>query len=161
MDARVQLRTWFLSIATVIFTGAIGWVTTTDGNPAQDGHAMIWLILIVACGLVLAGLYSQAKAEKHRVERDAKQREIARRMAEQDHKLDLLVNLQAKTTRSDLIHKGQKYVRDLKWATEEEISSWMDEWEGYKSLGADGYINNLAKKVMDLPTTPPEEHVNH
>ena len=122
---------------------------------------MIWIVLTIACGLVLAGLHVQSNTEKKQALQAEERKEIAEHMAEQDHKLDLLVNLQAKTTRSDLIHKGQKYVRDLKWATEEEISSWMDEWEGYKSLGADGYINNLAKKVMDLPTAPPEEHVNH
>lgn len=61
----------------------------------------------------------------------------------------------ASVMRSDLIHKAQKYVYEIEWATAEEKSSWAEEWKQYKGLGADGYIDGISARVFDLPEVPP------
>jgi anti-sigma-K factor RskA len=123
-------------------------------NPRLDNQLLAWIVLVAVAAVATAGIGATQR-------RQSEQAALTERLDQQGQQLDLLVALQSNTTRSDLIHKANKYTRELGWATQEEITSWVAEWEPYKKLGADGYIDGMASKVMDLPTEPPVEHVNH
>ena len=165
---RAAYRDSALKVAVVVATGAVGWFTTADGNPMQDVHAVTWGMLCVGCGMLLWAIGARSRRleaesvakerhEERKAERERDHRQLMARLDEQDRKLDLLFSAQACTMRSDLVHKAQKYIYELHWATPEEVSSWNAEWEEYRALGADGYIDGIAKQVLALPTVPPSD----
>lgn len=147
-------REWASKLLVWALAGGGMYAISQANNPRLDNQLLAWIVLIAVAAIATASITA---AQHRREEREA----LAGRLDHQDEQLGLMVRLQASIARSDLIHKAQKYVNELHWATPEEIGSWVAEWEDYKALGADGFIDNLASKVMGLPTEPPVEHINH
>lgn len=112
---------------------------------AIPAEMVVTTAVTVLTGLVVTALYRKVEGF---VERERGRSERI------EGKLDVMTKALASVMRSDLIHKSQKYIYQIKHATPEEKSSWHAEWQQYKGLGADGYIDLMAERVMSLPEVP-------
>lgn len=133
----------------------------------QDAHAVIWVALCSICAMFLWAIWyrgsraeadaaAKARYDERKAERERDHAQLMQRLDAIDRTIGVQNAALASVMRSDLIHKAQKYIFELHWATPEEVSSWHQEYLEYHSLGADGFIDGIAKQVMSLPTVPPD-----
>ena len=78
------------------------------------------------------------------------------RMAEQDAKIESVLEAQCTQMRSDLIHRAHRYIDDLGCASVEEKEAFYAEYEDYQRICeaheiVNHFIDELAQKVMALP----------
>lgn len=66
-----------------------------------------------------------------------------------DQKLDALTKATQVNMRQSLIHTFEKYWR-RGWVTPEERAAWVDTYEAYHSLGANGLIESYRRKLDEV-----------
>lgn len=66
-----------------------------------------------------------------------------------DAKLDALTRATQVNMRQSLIHTFEKYWQ-RQWVTPEERAAWVDTYEAYHCLGANGLIESYRKKLDDI-----------
>lgn len=71
------------------------------------------------------------------------------RDAKIDAKLDALTRATQVNMRQSLIHTFEKYYQ-RGWITPEERAAWVDTFEAYHSLGANGLIDSYRSKLDEL-----------
>lgn len=122
-------------------------------------------LVITACTALINRWIEQskkdAKAEQERQEQErAERREwrasVDKRLAEQDKKIDTLLDLSCADTRSDIVHKCHRYLDDLGCASTEEKDALSAQHDDYKRIcDANGienhFIEQLVQRVMELP----------
>ena len=139
------------------------WQASRSTPPIEDDIIAGLLIVLLVASLIVTLVIWQASRKRWDTviaKLDAHGEQLNEIKAGQG-KSDMAL---ASVMRSDLIHKAQKYVYEIKWATAEEKSSGAEEWEQYKGLCADGYIDGISARVFDLPEMPSqaaESEVKH
>lgn len=56
----------------------------------------------------------------------------------------------------DRLLQGYKYFRHQGWADEDDRTNLENVYQQYHSLGANGVMDNLRQRFLDLPPDPPE-----
>ena len=56
----------------------------------------------------------------------------------------------------DRLLQGYKYYRHQGWADEDDRTNLENVYQQYHSLGANGVMDNLRQRFLDLPPDPPE-----
>lgn len=56
----------------------------------------------------------------------------------------------------DRLLQGYKYYRRQGWADEDDRTNLENVYQQYHSLGANGVMDNLRQRFLDLPPDPPE-----
>lgn len=94
---------------------------------------------------------------KDRVDWYAWREEIVKLIDTQDGKIMSMLKSQVTQLRSDALHKAHRYIDDLGCASTEEKDAFWAEYQEYCSLCEqygieNSFVDELARKVMDLPT---------
>lgn len=95
-------------------------------------------------------------AESEAKERREWRASVDGRLAEQDGKIDTLLDLSCSQNRSDIVHKCHRYLDDLGAASIEEKQALWAQHEDYKRVcDANGienhFVEQLVQRVMELP----------
>jgi len=99
---------------------------------------------------------SKRDAKREEEERKAWRSGVDQKLAEQDGKIDTLLNLSCSQSRSDVVHKCHRYLDDLGCASSEEKQALWAQHEDYKRIcNANGienhFVEQLVRRVMELP----------
>lgn len=66
-----------------------------------------------------------------------------------EERLDILLDAQQATMRTNLVHYSEKYI-ERGWITPEERASWCDMHDKYARLGANGLIDGYRRRLDNL-----------
>lgn len=102
---------------------------------------------------------ARAEAQAERDERSEWRKMVEKRLAEQDRRLETVLEAQCTQMRSDAIHRAHRYIDDLGCASIEEKQSFFAEWEEYQRICeaygiTNSFVDNLVQQVMELPDRP-------
>lgn len=152
-----SLLNTILTIVSFVATGAIGYFTTTQGNPLEDATTIIWAVLIIACVVVVSLIWKKNSRDTIDSLIESQHREVMDRMdaqdaklAEQDAKFDRVIDAQQQSMRAQLVHSAEKYLtRD--WITGEELQTWEALYTAYDALpGENGFIATYRQHLEKL-----------
>lgn len=152
-----SLLNTILTIVSFVATGAIGYFTTTQGNPREDATTIIWAVLIIACVVVVSLIWKKNSRDTIDSLIESQHAELMERLDEQDKKLtkqdkkfDQVIGAQQQSMRAQLVHSAEKYItRD--WITGEELQTWEDLYQAYEALpGENGYIAAYKARLETL-----------
>ena len=98
---------------------------------------------------------NEAKTRRHREEKEWRE-SVTQRLKDNTEKIGLVLSLTIENTRSDLIHKGHRYIDDLGMASTEEKESFHKQYTDYcaicEAAGIENdFIDQLVQQVMALP----------
>lgn len=102
---------------------------------------MLTTAITTLTGLVVGALYRKLAGY---IERSDKWRRGV------DGKIDALTDATQTTMRTELTHLYEKFAT-RGWLTPEEHKAWVDMYEKYSALNANGLIKTYRAKIDDLP----------
>ena len=136
-----------MTVLSFVITGAIGYVTATQGDQREDTTLLLWVSLLSACISIVTIIWKKNSAhtidsliENQHAELMKRLDEQDAKLAEQDQKFDQVITAQQQSMRAQLVHSAEKYITRA-WITGEELQTWEDLYASYDALpGANGYI---------------------
>lgn len=139
-----------MTVLSFVITGAIGYVTTTQGNPREDTTLLIWVALLSACIIIVTIIWKKNSAHTIDSMVEAQHAEVIERLDNQDGKIDRVLDAQQQSMRAQLVHNAEKYI-ERDWLTGEELQTWEDMYQAYEALpGENGYIAAYKARLETL-----------
>lgn len=149
-ETQAAYRDTVLKILTVVATGFVGYITTTQGNPQMDTVTLIWLALLAVCTAFLLAISHMSEKRKHQFVTQGQHAEVLARLDKQSSMIQLMLNAQQQSMRSELIRDAERYI-ERGWITAEEHRAYSETFGAYEHLGLNGYIKTYLQKVDELP----------
>lgn len=115
-------------------------------------------LIITWLTAVINGRMEESKRDEKREQEERKEWRagVDKKLAEQDSKIDTILNAQCTLMRTDLIHKAHRYIDDLGCAGLEEKQAFHAEYDEYQRICdaneiVNHFVDKLVEQVMGLP----------